>query len=91
METTAKRALPLTKLIKEFNLETIFTPEDIDKVVITRSEINRPGLPLTGFFDILTQKEFTFLVVLKFFICLSCPTRSAIKEFALCLKRSPFV
>lgn len=51
METTAKRALPLTKLIKEFNLETIFTPEDIDKVVITRSEINRPGLPLTGFFD----------------------------------------
>lgn len=51
MEGTAKKAFPLSKLIEEFKLETIFAPEDISKVEITRSEIHRPGLPLAGFFD----------------------------------------
>ncbi|MBO4983263.1 MAG: HPr(Ser) kinase/phosphatase [Clostridia bacterium] len=47
---TAK-SVALTKLIKEFNLETIYAPENIDSIMITRPEVNRPGLPLAGFFD----------------------------------------
>ena len=41
----------LSKLIKDFNLEVIYEPENLDKIVITRAEINRPGLPLAGFFE----------------------------------------
>ncbi|MBQ8146470.1 MAG: HPr(Ser) kinase/phosphatase [Clostridia bacterium] len=47
---TAK-SVALTRLINEFNLETIYVPKNIDSVMITRPEINRPGLPLAGFFD----------------------------------------
>lgn len=45
------KSVALTKLIKEFNLDTIYAPGNIDSVMITRPEINRPGLPLAGFFD----------------------------------------
>jgi HPr kinase/phosphorylase len=39
----------LSKLIEEFSLEVIFMPDE--EIYIRRSDINRPGLPLTGFFD----------------------------------------
>ena len=45
------KSVALTKLVQEFNLEAIYVPEKIDEVIITRPEINRPGLPLAGFFD----------------------------------------
>ncbi|MBE6663804.1 MAG: HPr(Ser) kinase/phosphatase [Ruminococcaceae bacterium] len=48
---TTKRTVLLTKIIKDFNLTTIYAPDNIDKIVLTRAEIHRPGLPLTGFFD----------------------------------------
>ncbi|MBO5262186.1 MAG: HPr(Ser) kinase/phosphatase [Clostridia bacterium] len=53
MDNNAKttKSVALTTLIKEFNLETIYAPDNLDSVIITRPEINRPGLPLTGFFD----------------------------------------
>lgn len=45
------KSVKLTTLIEEFNLETIYSPGNLDSVLITRPEINRPGLPLAGFFD----------------------------------------
>jgi HPr kinase/phosphorylase len=51
MNNTTGNSVKLTKIIQEFNLEAIYLPENIDDVLITRSEVNRPGLSLTGFFD----------------------------------------
>lgn len=51
MDSTTQRTVLLTKIIKEFNLEIIFAPENLDEIRLTRAEIHRPGLPLTGFFD----------------------------------------
>ena len=45
------KSVKLTTLIEEFNLDTIYSPGNLDSVLITRPEINRPGLPLAGFFD----------------------------------------
>ncbi len=45
------KSVALTKLIKEFNLSIIYEPPGLDSVLITRPEVNRPGLPLSGFFD----------------------------------------
>ncbi len=45
------KSVALTTLINEFNLDTIYAPDDLDSVMITKPEINRPGLPLAGFFD----------------------------------------
>ena len=45
------KSVKLTTLIEEFNLDTIYSPGNLDSVLITRPEVNRPGLPLAGFFD----------------------------------------
>lgn len=64
-----KFIVPLQKLIKDFNLEVLFMPEDANGIAISTPEVNRPGLQLSGFFDyfdnqriqILGKSEFAFL------------------------------
>ena len=46
-----KYTVSLNSVIEEFQLEKIFAPENIDDIVIEKKEVNRPGLPLAGFFD----------------------------------------
>lgn len=66
---SAKFIVPLQKLIKDFNLEILYLPEEASSIAISTSEINRPGLQLSGFFDyfdsqriqILGKSEFAFL------------------------------
>ena len=41
----------LGELIKEFSLTSVYLPEDGENIHITKNEVNRPGLPLAGFFD----------------------------------------
>ena len=41
----------LTDVIKELELESIWSPKDLEARVIATPDINRPGLPLTGFYD----------------------------------------
>lgn len=67
MENNAK--LPLTKIIEKFQLEVIYQPDNIDKISVSTSDVNRPGLQMVGFskfFDstriqIMGKVEFTFL------------------------------
>ncbi len=67
MDNIAK--LPLTKIIEEFQLEVIYEPQNIESVYITTTDINRPGLQITGFSTLFDSKriqimgkiEFTFL------------------------------
>ena len=46
---STNRSMPLSKLINEFLLEDIFLPKSADEIDITSTEVNRPGLILTGF------------------------------------------
>lgn len=46
-----KYSVPLTQLIEEFSLETLYAPDNIDSVMITHADVIRPGLPLAGFFE----------------------------------------
>ena len=57
MDNTTNKSVELIKIVKEFNLEKIYAPENVDKIMITRSEINRPGLQLTGFFEYFTPER----------------------------------
>ena len=41
--------VPLRDLVDEFNLETLYMPEG--EVLVSCKDVNRPGLPLAGFFD----------------------------------------
>ncbi|MEM1483993.1 HPr(Ser) kinase/phosphatase [Oscillospiraceae bacterium PP1C4] len=66
---STKFIVPLQKLIKDFNLEVLYLPEDASEIAISTPEVNRPGLQLSGFFDyfdnqriqILGKSEFAFL------------------------------
>ncbi len=42
-------SVPLSELISEFSLESLYLPEQ--EVMVYSREVNRPGLPLAGFFD----------------------------------------
>ena len=46
--------LPLKKVIEEFELEKIYETDDLDSVMITNTDVNRPGLQMVGFSIILT-------------------------------------
>jgi len=46
-----KYTIPLSSLVKELKLETIYEPENVDEFIVSKKEVNRPGLQLAGFFD----------------------------------------
>ena len=43
-------SIPLKSLIDEFSLEKIYVPENIEEILVHKTEVNRPGLQLHGFF-----------------------------------------
>lgn len=45
-----KYSVKLSKLIKEFSLESIYLPEKPENIQIRSSEVNRPGLHISGFY-----------------------------------------
>lgn len=47
----SKFTVTLEKLIREFSLESIYLPEDPESIRIASSDVNRPGLFITGFYD----------------------------------------
>ena len=64
MDNTAhhtNHSVPLTQIIEEFNLETIYAPDNLDKIMITHADVIRPGLPLAGFFDYFDPKRIQIL------------------------------
>ena len=55
--STGEYTVKLKKVIKEFNLECLYGPDGYEDMVITRSDVNRPGLALSGFFDRFDSKR----------------------------------
>lgn len=61
--------IPLKKILEEFQFERLYESSDIDDVVISSSDLNRPGLQIAGFYDyfdstriqIMGKVEFTYL------------------------------
>lgn len=42
---------PLKKIVDRFKLETICCEDAIENIVVTQMDVNRPALPMAGFFD----------------------------------------
>ncbi len=47
----SKFTVELSKIVDEFSLESIYMPENPEKILISSIDVNRPGLQLGGFFD----------------------------------------
>ena len=44
-------SVPLNDIIKEFKLEVLNKERDMDSIMVSNNEINRPGLQIAGFFE----------------------------------------
>lgn len=61
--------IALKRVIDEIGIEVIYTPKDPSEIMISRTDVNRPGLPLAGFFEhfeaqriqIIGTAEFVYL------------------------------
>ncbi len=46
-----KYSVELTRIIKEFSLEALYVPENLEEIKIVIPEINRPGLQMAGYYE----------------------------------------
>ncbi|MBO4353500.1 MAG: HPr kinase/phosphorylase, partial [Clostridia bacterium] len=56
-ESTEEYSVDIREIADEFKLEPIFEPDDIASRKIICSDVNRPGLPLSGFFDCFDKRR----------------------------------
>ncbi|MBO5790376.1 MAG: HPr(Ser) kinase/phosphatase [Clostridia bacterium] len=47
----AEYSVSLAKIIKELALEVMYTPKAPEEILVKSTDVNRPGLPLAGFYD----------------------------------------
>ncbi|MBQ7039174.1 MAG: HPr(Ser) kinase/phosphatase [Clostridia bacterium] len=68
-ENTFDFESPLSKIVDRFKLETVCCADEIENIMIKQMDVNRPGLPITGFFDyfdphriqVFGKVEYTYL------------------------------
>ncbi len=58
---SSEYTIPLSKVEKEFNLEKIIVPENYDEILVETPEVNRPGLALTGFYEIFDKNRISLI------------------------------
>lgn len=58
---SAEYTIPLSQIEKEFNLEKVVFPANYDEIRIVNPEVNRPGLALTGFYEIFDNSRISLI------------------------------
>ena len=66
--TETVSSVRLGEIIQEFDLEVLRKGPDYENVPLRTLDVNRPGLPLTGFFEHFDTERLLVLTV-------CCPTR----------------
>ncbi|MBE6704911.1 MAG: HPr(Ser) kinase/phosphatase [Ruminococcaceae bacterium] len=72
-ENSKEYKVALSLIIKDCQLKEVYLPKDASEIMIERTDINRPGLPLAGFFDhhepgriqIIGKVEYRYLLSLS--------------------------
>jgi HPr kinase/phosphorylase len=59
-------SVPVKKLINEFELEVLYMPDGKEETLIYKTDVNRPGLNLTGFFDCFDNGRVQILGLMEF-------------------------
>ena len=72
--------VPLTTLVKEFNLEVLYPARDYESIRLTVADVARPGLQIAGYFDHFEPMRLQVLgnVEVSYLQKLSMKARSAI-------------
>ncbi|WP_416198444.1 MAG: HPr(Ser) kinase/phosphatase [Sporanaerobacter sp.] len=65
----------LDKLIEDLKLETIYGADNMDKVKINKSDVNRPGLQLAGYFDYFAYERLQIIGNVEWYYFNSLPEK----------------
>lgn len=82
-------SIPLSNVIKEFSLEQIFLPDDHESIVVTRSDLNRPGLKLSGFDNLFDARRIQLIGRVEYEYIQSLPEEKRIPAFENVIKEHP--
>ncbi len=44
-------SIKLSEVVERYNLEIVYVPDNYEDILVSRSDLSRPGLPLAGFFS----------------------------------------
>ena len=83
------RFVTLDKIIKEFKIETVYLPKEASKIMITRSDVTRPGLQLAGYFDHFEAQRLQVVGRAEFDYLASLPEEKKRKAICDFLSHSP--
>ncbi|MBQ7500032.1 MAG: HPr(Ser) kinase/phosphatase [Clostridia bacterium] len=77
----------LSELIEDLSLEPIYVPEE--DVIIKNANINRPGLPLTGFFEHFEPSRIQIIGMTEYYYLRKLPEEEHIKRVEAFLEQEP--
>ncbi|MCR2043960.1 HPr(Ser) kinase/phosphatase [Anaerosalibacter massiliensis] len=63
----------LSKLVEALDLEVMYSSSDIDEVKINKSDVNRPGLQLAGYFDHFAHERLQLIGNVEWYYLNSLP------------------
>ena len=82
----------LSKIIKEFGLKTFYLPPDGERTKIYAMDINRPALPLVGYFDLFDKERIQLLGYSEFGYLKQFPEEVMAERFdRLCSYQPPVI
>ena len=61
IKMSVEYSIPLSQIEQEFSLERITVPANYDEVLVTTPEVWRPGLALSGFYDIFDDNRISVI------------------------------
>ena len=90
-EMPAKYKISLKKIIDEFHLEEFYLPDEAEKIMITSPEVDRPGLALTGFYDIFNPERIQVMGKAEHGYLATLSKESEIESLDLLMSKKPSV
>ncbi len=82
-------SIPLKNVVEEFELETLFLPEDYEQRMVTKSELNRPGLKLTGFGKLFDPRRLQIIGKVEYEYMSDMAHEKRVENFEELVKEKP--
>ncbi|MBR5515727.1 MAG: HPr(Ser) kinase/phosphatase [Clostridia bacterium] len=82
-----KQTVALKTLISDFKLESVYLPER--DVMVSNANVNRPGLPLTGFFEHFEPSRIQIIGKSEYFYLAELPEEVRIKRLRDFMAKEP--
>ena len=81
MEQSVSNSVKLGQIIREFQLEVLHPGTDYENVPLRTLDVNRPGLPLTGFFEHFDTKRLLVVGLTETTYLRDLPARERLNRF----------